>query len=134
MKKLLTIFALWTLCCGGARAQTLTTSGALQPPTAAQAKVIIDNNSNANIPANTNTVLAPANPSRIAWAIQCASGAVNVSETGATLASATEGAAGASVYIPTGSSPYFTPPIATLTPITVYTATAQACTITEYNR
>lgn len=83
--------------------------------------------------ANTSTQIAAANSNRIAFGVQCATGGVSVSETGAALAGASVG--NGSIFIPTGSSaPYFTPPVATLTAITAYTATAQTCVVTEYQR
>ena len=110
-----------------------TTSGALAPATAATGKITVTSTS---ITASTNTQIAAANTSRIAYGINCAgTGAVNISETGATLTSATFGATGATVQIPASSTPpYFIPAIATLTAITAYTATAQTCVVTEYNR
>jgi hypothetical protein len=108
-----------------------TTTGALEPPTAASGKMTV---TSTDLTANTSTTIAAANTNRISLGIQCASGAVNVSETGATLAAATFGAAGASIFIPSGTAPYFTPPIATRTAVTAYTATAQKCVVTEYLR
>jgi hypothetical protein len=82
--------------------------------------------------ANTSTTIAAANPSRISFGIQCATGGVSVDETGAALTGAAVG--NGTLFIPSGTGPYFTPPIATLTALTAYTATAQTCVVTEYLR
>jgi hypothetical protein len=83
--------------------------------------------------ANTSTQLAPANPNRIALGIQCGTGGVSISETGQTLAGASVG--NGSLFLPSGTAgPYFSPPVATTTAITAYTATSQTCVTTEYQR
>ncbi len=83
--------------------------------------------------ANTSTQLAPANNSRIALGIQCGSGNVSISETGQTLAGASVGIG--SIFLPSGTTPpYFSPPVATTSAITAYTATSQTCVTTEYQR
>lgn len=106
-----------------------TTAGSLQPPTAAAGKIT---KTSTAISATTSTTIAAANANRIALGIQCASGGVSIDETGAALAAA--GVGNGTLFISTGSGPYFTPPIATLTAITAYTGTAQTCVVTEYLR
>lgn len=108
---------------------TQTTTGAIEPPTAAAGKIT---KTSTALTANTSTTIAAANTSRIALAIQCGSGGVSVDETGAALTAA--GVGNGTLFIPTGTGPYFTPPIATRTALTAYTATAQTCVVTEYNR
>ncbi|UMY16658.1 hypothetical protein MMB17_18525 [Methylobacterium organophilum] len=112
-----------------ARQLRTTTTGVLEPPTAASGKVTVTSTS---LSANTSTTIAAANASRIALGVQCASGGVSLSETGAALTGAAVGQG--SLFIPSGSGPYFTPPVATLTAVTAYTATAQTCVVTEYLR
>jgi hypothetical protein len=105
-----------------------TTSGALQPPTAAAGKIVA---TSVALTSNTSTQLVAANVERIGVEIQCdGTGVVGVSRTGATLTSATA----APLVIPSGSYPLYTMPIATLTAITAYTGTAQTCRVTEYLR
>lgn len=83
--------------------------------------------------ANTSTQLAPANPNRIALGIQCGTGGVSISETGQPLAGASVG--NGSAFLPSGSAaPYFSPPVATTSAVTAYTATSQTCVTTEYQR
>lgn len=116
-----------------------TTTGALEPPTAAAGKTLVTSTS---VAASTSTTIAAANANRISVGIQCgnvagtAAAATAISETGATLTAATFGAAGASIFMPASTSGpvYFTPPIATRTAVTAYTATAQTCVVTEYLR
>jgi hypothetical protein len=81
--------------------------------------------------ANTSTQIAPADPNRIALEIQCDTGGVSVSLQGLGLAGASVG--NGTKFIPSGSAaPLYTPPVATKTAITAYTATAQTCTVTGY--
>lgn len=108
---------------------TQTTTGAIAPPTAAAGKIT---KTSTALTANTSTTVVAANTNRIALAIQCASGGVSVDETGAALTAA--GVGNGTLFIPTNTGPYFTPPVATLTAITAYTATAQTCVVTEYLR
>ena len=83
--------------------------------------------------ANTSTQLAPPNVNRIALGIQCATGGVSISETGQALAGASVG--NGSIFLPSGTTaPYFSPPVATTSAITGYTATSQTCVTTEYQR
>lgn len=98
-------------------------------PTAAAGKIT---KTSTAITANTSTTIAAANANRVAVAIQCGAGAVAVDETGAALAGA--GVGDGTLFIPTGTGAYFTPPIATLTAITARSATAQTCVVTEYLR
>jgi hypothetical protein len=105
-----------------------TTSGALQPPTAAAGKIT---QTRVAVAATTSTQLVAANTARIAVEIQCDGTApVGIDRTGAAL---TDPLA-APLVIPSGSYPLYTMPIATLTAITAYTATAQSCRVTEYLR
>ena len=84
-----------------------------------------------SLSANTSTQLVPVNLFRTLVEIQCDGAAVvGISRTGATLTSATA----APLVIPAGSYQLYTMPIATLTAITAYTATAQTCRVTEYLR
>lgn len=108
---------------------TTTTSGALQPPTAASSKIT---KTSTALSANASTTIALANPNRIAFSVQCGSGGVSVDETGAALTGASVG--NGTLFVPANPGAYFTPPIATLTAITAYTATAQTCVVTEYLR
>lgn len=78
--------------------------------------------------ANTSTTILAVSAARVGFDIQCASGGVAVSRTGATLTSATPSAGGADLVIPASANAYFTPAYASKTQaITGYTATAQAC-------
>ena len=105
-----------------------TTTGVLEPPTADTGKIVA---TSVSLTANTSTQLVASNSARIAVEIQCDGAAVvGISRTGATLTSATA----APLVIPAGSYPLYTMPIATLTAITAYTATAQTCRVTEYLR
>lgn len=107
---------------------TTTTSGALQPPTAATGKIVA---TSVALSPTTSTQLVAANANRIALEIQCdGTAAVGISRTGATLTSV----AASPLVIPTGSYPLYTMPVATLTAVTAYTGTAQTCRVTEYNR
>lgn len=114
---------------GSGTPETRTTSGAIQPPTAAAGKIT---RTSTALTANTSTTIAAANANRIALGIQCGSGGVSVDEAGGALTAA--GVGNGTLFIPTGAGPYFTPPIATLTAITAYTASAQTCVVTEYLR
>lgn len=105
-------------------------TGALEPPTAADSSKIITTST--ALTANTSTTIAAQRSTRIALGIQCGSGGVSISETGAALTSAAVGSG--SLFIPASTAPYFTPPIASRTAITAYTATAQTCVVTEYLR
>ena len=112
--------------CGGAASTT--TSGALAPPTAASGKIT---QTNVSVPSNASTQLVAANANRIGLEIQCdGTGTVGIDQTGGTLTSV----AASPLVIPAGSYPLYTPPIATLTAITAYTASAQTCRVTEYLR
>lgn len=112
----------------GGSSPTTTTSGALQPPTAAAGKIT---QTNVSVTANTSTQLVAANANRIAVEIQCDGTApVGIDRTGGTLTSPTA----APLVIPSGSYPLYPMPIATLTAITAYTATAQVCRVAEYLR
>lgn len=111
------------------RKLTTTTTGALEPPTAAASKITATSTA---LTANTSTTIAAANANRIALGVQCGSGGVSVSEAGAALTAA--GVGNGTLFIPSGTGPYFTPPVATRTAITAYTATAQTCVVTEYLR
>jgi hypothetical protein len=105
-----------------------TTTGVLEPPTAASGKIV---ETAVSVPASTSTQLVAANANRIGVEIQCDGAApVGIGRTGAALTSATT----AGLVIPSGSFPLYTPPIASLTAITAYTATAQSCRVTEYIR
>lgn len=105
-----------------------TTTGAIEPPTAAAGKIVA---TSVTLTANTSTTLVAANDQRIAIEIQCDGAAtVGVSRTGAALTSATA----APLVIPTGSYPLYTMPVATLTAVTAYTGTGQTCRVTEYLR
>ncbi|SFV06033.1 hypothetical protein SAMN02799631_04340 [Methylobacterium sp. 174MFSha1.1] len=110
---------------------TKTTSGALQPPTAASGKIV---DTSVALTANTSTTLVAARGTpgdRIAAEIQCdGTAVVGIDMKGGTLTSATA----APRVIPSGSYPLYTPPIATQTAITAYTGTAQTCRVTEYLR
>lgn len=106
-----------------------TTTGALEPPTAASGKIT---RTSTALTASTSTAIAAANANRISFGIQCATGGVSVDETGGTLTAAAVG--NGTLFIPAGTAPYFTPPIATRTAVTAYTATAQTCVVTEYLR
>jgi hypothetical protein len=111
---------------GSGTSPTTTTSGALQPPTAAAGKTVA---TAVSVSATTSTQLVAANANRIAYQIQCASGGVSVDETGAALTGAS--VANGTVFIPAGTTTPYIPPIASLTAITAYTATAQSCRVTE---
>lgn len=112
-------------------AGAVTTTGALQPPTAASGKIV---DTSVALSANTSTQLVAARATagdRIAAEIQCdGTGVVGIDMKGGTLTSATA----APRVIPSGSYPLYTPPIATQTAITAYTGTAQTCRVTEYLR
>lgn len=111
------------------RALRTTTTGALEPPTAAGGKIT---RTSTALTANTSTSIAAANANRVALGIQCGSGGVSVDETGGALTAA--GVGNGTLFIPANPSAYFTPPVATLTAVTAYTATAQTCVVTEYLR
>lgn len=111
------------------RVVQVTTTGALEPPTAAAGKIT---RTSTSLTANTSTTVAAANANRIALGIQCGAGGVSIDETGAALTGASVG--NGTLFIPSGTGPYFTPPVATRTAITAYTATAQTCVVTEYLR
>lgn len=115
---------------GSTQRQILTTTtGALEPVTAAAGKIT---RTSTALTASTSTTIAAANANRVAIGIQCGSGGVSVDETGGALTAA--GVGNGTLFIPTGTGPYFTPPVATRTALTAYTATAQTCVVTEYNR
>ncbi len=109
----------------------ITTSGALQPPTAASGKIV---DTSVALTANTATTLVAARGApgdRLAVEIQCdGTAAVGIDMKGGTLT----GVASAPRVIPSGSYPLYTPPIATQTAISAYTGTAQTCRVTEYLR
>lgn len=111
------------------RVVQVTTTGALEPPTAAAGKIA---RTSTALAANTSTTIAAANANRIALGLQCGAGGVSIDETGAALTGASVG--NGTLFIPSGTGPYFTPPVATRTAITAYTATAQTCVVTEYLR
>lgn len=111
------------------RKLTTTTTGALEPPTAAAGKIA---RTSTALTANTSTTVAAANANRIALGVQCGAGGVSIDETGAALTGAAVG--NGTLFIPSGTGPYFTPPVATRTAITAYTTTAQTCVVTEYLR
>ncbi|SFG65055.1 hypothetical protein [Methylobacterium gossipiicola] len=108
-----------------------TTTGALQPPTAASGKIV---DTSVTLTSNTSTVLVAARATpgdRLAVEIQCdGTAVVGIDMKGGTLTSATA----APRVIPSGSYPLYTPPVATQTAITAYTGTAQTCRVTEYLR
>ncbi|GJE37833.1 hypothetical protein [Methylobacterium persicinum] len=113
-----------------AHAQALVNGqSAVATPTSSPGAITV---TSTTLSANVSTQIAAANPNRIALGIQCASGGVSISETGATLAGASVG--NGSLFIPSGTAPYFTPPVATLTALTAYTAAAQTCVVTEYQK
>lgn len=111
-----------------------TTTGALQPPTAASGKIVA---TSVALTANTSTTLVAARGTpgdRISYTLQCdGTAAVGISETGGTITAATL-AGGTTLVIPSGSAPLYIPPVATQTAITAYTGTAQSCRVTEYLR
>lgn len=113
---------------GGGTSPTTTTTGALQPPTAAPGKIA---QTSVAVAAATSTQLVAANTARIAVELQCDGTApVGVDRTGGTLTSATA----APLVLPATAYQLYIMPIATLTAITAYTATAQTCRVTEYLR
>jgi hypothetical protein len=105
----------------------VTTTGVLEPPTAAAGKIV---ETPVTLVASTSTQLVAANANRIAMEIQCDGAApVAIGRTGATLTGLATG-----LVIPSGSYPLYTPPVPSLTAITAWTATGQTCRTTEYIR
>lgn len=113
----------------GDPAATVTTSGALQPPTAASGKLTL---TDVSITATTNTQIAAANANRIGLEVQCSAGPTKLSTVGGTLTSATPGTGPAGIILPTASTLYI-PAMASLTAVTVF-GPSGVCTVAEYVR
>lgn len=108
----------------------VTTSGALQPPTAASGK---ETYTDVSITTATNTQLVAANANRIGIEVQCAGGPVKVSMVGGTLTSVAQGTGPGGTILPTANTLYI-PSMASLTAVTAYQSTGSpvVCTVTEY--
>jgi hypothetical protein len=105
-----------------AKQPTLDTNGDIRLPTYTVTPFFV------SIAASTSTTLLASSATRIGFDVQCATGGVGISRTGATLTSATPSSGGADLVIPASANAYFTPSYVSKTAaVTAYTGTAQAC-------
>lgn len=129
MKRLFGAFALALLAASPVFAQSLTRTGAYQPPVGLSNSMTV---TDTVVPATTNTTIAAANGDRIGVEIQCSAGPTKVSMLGATLTSASQGTGPAGIILPAANTLYI-PAIASRTAITAY-GPVGVCTVTDYSK